>query len=69
MIDYDRLRLSAPEVAYDLPAGGRRLIQRASGYVATIVRGEVTYRDGEPTGTLPGRVLRGARPGPAGLEP
>jgi N-acyl-D-aspartate/D-glutamate deacylase len=64
VIDYDRLRLAAPEVAYDLPAGGRRLIQRARGYVATVVRGEVTYRDGEPTGALPGRVLRGAQPAP-----
>ncbi len=64
VIDYDRLRLASPEVAHDLPAGGRRLVQRARGYVATIVRGEVTYRDGEPTGALPGRVVRGAQPGP-----
>jgi N-acyl-D-aspartate/D-glutamate deacylase len=64
VIDYDRLRLVSPEVAHDLPAGGRRLIQRARGYVATLVSGEVTYRDGEPTGALPGRVLRGAQPGP-----
>ncbi|HWA61521.1 MAG TPA: amidohydrolase family protein [Caulobacteraceae bacterium] len=65
VIDYDRLRLAAPEVAYDLPSGGRRLIQRASGYVATIVAGEVTYRDGEPTDALPGRLLRGAQVAPA----
>ncbi len=64
VIDYDGLTLHAPEVAYDLPAGGRRLIQRASGYVATIVAGEVTYRDGEPTGALPGRLLRGAKAAP-----
>jgi N-acyl-D-aspartate/D-glutamate deacylase len=62
VIDYDQLQLSAPEVTYDLPAGGRRLVQRAKGYVATIVAGEVTYREGEPTGALPGRVLRGGRP-------
>ena len=62
VIDYDRLSLSAPEVVYDLPAGGRRLDQRARGYVATIVAGQVTYRDGEPTGALPGRLVRGARP-------
>ncbi len=61
VIDYDRLRLHAPEVAYDLPAGGRRLIQRADGYTATIVAGEVTYRDGAATDALPGRLLRGAR--------
>src|SRR5439155_21801443 len=46
VIDYENLTLHAPQVAYDLPAGGRRLIQRASGYVVTIVAGEVTYRRG-----------------------
>lgn len=64
VIDYDRLTLKAPQVAYDLPAGGRRLVQRADGYVATILAGEVTYRDGEPTGALPGRLLRGAQQAP-----
>ena len=67
VIDYDHLRLRAPEVAYDLPAGGRRLIQRADGYVATIVAGEVTYRGGEPTGALPGRLLRGAKAAPSAM--
>lgn len=67
VIDYDRLTLKAPEVAYDLPTGGRRLIQRAEGYVATMVAGEVTYRDGTPTGALPGRLLRGATLAPAAL--
>lgn len=67
VIDYDRLKLRPPEVAYDLPAGGRRLLQRAEGYVATIVAGEVTYRDGEPTGALPGRLLRGAQAAPQAL--
>lgn len=61
IIDYDNLTLEAPQVAYDLPAGGRRLVQRARGYVATIVAGEITQRDGEPTGALPGRLLRGAQ--------
>ena len=61
VIDYDRLTLHAPEVAYDLPAGGRRLVQRAEGYVATMVAGEVTYRDGEATGALPGRLVRGTK--------
>ncbi len=64
VIDYDRLTLHAPQVAYDLPAGGRRLIQKASGYVATVVAGEVTYRDGEPTDALPGRLVRGAQAAP-----
>jgi N-acyl-D-aspartate/D-glutamate deacylase len=64
VIDYDKLTLFAPQVAHDLPAGGRRLIQRAKGYVATIVAGQVTYRDGEPTDALPGRLLRGAQAAP-----
>ncbi|MFC3080485.1 amidohydrolase family protein [Phenylobacterium terrae] len=67
LIDYDRLTLKAPEVAYDLPSGGRRLIQRAEGYVATLLAGQVTYRDGEPTGALPGRLLRGAQDAPAAM--
>jgi N-acyl-D-aspartate/D-glutamate deacylase len=67
VIDYDGLALLAPEVAYDLPAGGRRLVQRARGYVATLVAGETTYEDGEPTGRLPGRLLRGARSAPSAL--
>ncbi|WP_333586727.1 N-acyl-D-amino-acid deacylase family protein [Phenylobacterium sp.] len=67
IIDYDNLALEPPTVAYDLPAGGRRLIQRARGYVATLVAGQVTQRDGEPTGALPGRLLRGAQPAPAAL--
>jgi len=67
VIDHQGLTLHAPRVAYDLPAGGRRLVQRASGYVATIVAGQVTYRDGEPTDALPGRLLRGARAGPVAM--
>jgi N-acyl-D-aspartate/D-glutamate deacylase len=65
VIDYGGLRLHAPQVAYDLPSGGRRLIQKADGYVATIVAGEVTYRGGEPTDALPGRLLRGPQAAPA----
>jgi N-acyl-D-aspartate/D-glutamate deacylase len=61
VIDYDRLTLHAPEVRFDLPAGGKRLVQRADGYSATIVAGSITYRDGEATGALPGRLIRGAR--------
>ncbi|MGH6970966.1 MAG: D-aminoacylase, partial [Caulobacteraceae bacterium] len=64
VIDYEGLTLHAPKVAYDLPAGGKRLLQRASGYAATVVAGEVTYRDGEATGALPGRLLRGAQGAP-----
>lgn len=61
VIDFDRLRLHLPEINYDLPAGGRRLMQRASGYTATLVAGEVTYRDGTPTGAKPGKLVRGAQ--------
>lgn len=67
VIDYEGLRLEAPKVAYDLPAGGRRLVQRAHGYVATIVSGVVTQRDGEPTGALPGRLVRGAQAAPLAM--
>ena len=67
VIDYDRLTLKAPSVAYDLPAGGRRLIQRAEGYTATIVAGHVTYRDGTPTDALPGRLLRGGQVAPVSM--
>ena len=61
ILDYDKLRLRAPEVVYDLPAGGRRLVQRTDGFDATIVSGAVVYRHGEATGALPGRLIRGAR--------
>ena len=67
VIDYDRLTLKAPSVAYDLPTGGRRLIQRAEGYTATILAGQVTYRDGTPTDALPGRLLRGSQSAPLAL--
>jgi len=59
VIDYERLQLRPPEVAYDLPSGGRRLLQRTDGYVATIVSGVPVYRDGQATGALPGRLVRG----------
>jgi N-acyl-D-aspartate/D-glutamate deacylase len=65
VIDYDGLRVRAPEVVYDLPSGGRRLIQRTDGYVATLVSGEIVTRDGEATGALPGRLVRGPQAAPA----
>ena len=61
VIDYDGLRLSAPEMVYDLPAGAPRLLQRADGYRATIVSGQVTWRDGVATGARPGVLVRGRR--------
>ncbi|MFZ5833981.1 MAG: N-acyl-D-amino-acid deacylase family protein [Pseudomonadota bacterium] len=65
VIDFDNLTLGAPHIVFDLPAGGQRLIQKASGYKYTIVSGEVTFVDGESTGALPGRLLRGQQPAPA----
>jgi N-acyl-D-aspartate/D-glutamate deacylase len=65
VIDLDALAIGAPEMAYDLPAGGKRLLQRAHGYRATIVAGTVTFRDGVATGALPGVLVRGAQPTPA----
>ena len=62
VIDFARLQLRRPYIVHDLPARGRRLMQKAEGYVATIVNGAVTYREGEPTGALPGRLVRGAQP-------
>ena len=59
VIDLERLAAHPPHIVRDLPAGGRRLVQSASGYVQTIKRGVVTFRDGEPTGDLPGTLVRG----------
>jgi N-acyl-D-aspartate/D-glutamate deacylase len=59
VLDFDRLHLHAPETTYDLPGGGRRLVQRAAGYVATVLRGDLVYQDGVATGALPGRLVRG----------
>jgi N-acyl-D-aspartate/D-glutamate deacylase len=64
VIDYDGLTLAKPHVAYDLPAGGRRITQGARGYEALIVAGEVVSRCGEPTGSLPGRLVRGPQATP-----
>ena len=64
VIDHDNLTLHCPEPVYDLPGGGRRLIQRAEGYAATLVSGVPVYRDGEATGALPGRLVRGPQAAP-----
>lgn len=61
IIEFDALDLHVPSVVHDLPAGGKRLRQGADGYDATIVSGVVTYRNGRPTGALPGRLVRGSR--------
>lgn len=59
IIDFENLALSAPQMVHDLPAGGRRLIQKIKGYRYTIVNGVITYKDGTPTGKMPGQVIRG----------
>ena len=64
VIDFERLTARTPEMHHDLPAGGKRLVQTADGYVATIVAGEVTYENGETQGPLPGRLIRGPQPAP-----
>ena len=65
VIDFDRLALRSPEIHHDLPAGGRRLLQRADGYRHTFVAGTEIRGDGESTGATPGRLVRGARPDPS----
>jgi N-acyl-D-aspartate/D-glutamate deacylase len=61
VIDFDNLTLRRPTMAFDLPAGGKRLLQRAEGYLHTIVSGAEVYAGGEHTGALPGHLVRGAR--------
>ena len=58
IIDFDAMRLHRPEAIFDLPAGGRRLVQRAEGYEVTIKAGEVIFRNGEHSGALPGKLVR-----------
>ena len=74
VIDLGGLGMATPHVQFDLPAGGRRLLQSATGYVATLVSGKLTYRSGESSGALPGRLVRGPQrpPGkqyPSSAEP
>ena len=64
ILDVDALRLHRPHVVHDLPAGGSRFLQRADGLVATIKSGVVLYQNGEHTGALPGRLLRGSQADP-----
>ena len=61
VLDFDALALELPRVAYDLPGGARRLVQSATGYVATVVGGEVTLSAGQDTGARPGSLVRGSR--------
>jgi N-acyl-D-aspartate/D-glutamate deacylase len=66
VIDFDALRIHPPRLEFDLPAGGKRLLQGADGYRHTFVAGQEVYADGEATGALPGRLVRGAQPAPVG---
>ncbi len=59
IIDFASLKVEMPIMAFDLPAGGKRLLQGAQGYDATIVSGEIVYQGGKPTGALPGKLVRG----------
>lgn len=65
LIDFERLTARRPEIRHDLPAGGRRFVQPADGYVATLVAGEITYEHGEARDPLPGRLIRGPQRAPA----
>jgi N-acyl-D-amino-acid deacylase len=69
IIDLDAVQLNLPSVAFDLPAGGRRLLQTASGYDCTIKSGKVTFRGGAATGCYPGGVIRGPQSAPAAASP
>ena len=65
VIDFDRLGQSYPYLTYDLPENGKRFMQKGEGYVATFLGGVATYRDGEPTDALPGKLVRGPQGAPA----
>ena len=69
VIDFESLALRLPTVAFDLPAGGRRLLQQAAGYDFTIKSGRVTFQNGQATGDYPGRVIRGPQPAPSVTSP
>ena len=60
VFDPETVAPALPTVQHDLPAGARRLVQKATGFRATVVGGEVVLEDGEHTGALPGRLVRGA---------
>ena len=66
VIDFDNLQLRTPHIVHDLPAGGKRFLQRADGIKTTIVSGEIICQDGEPTGAMPGKLVRGQRLDPRG---
>lgn len=67
IIDFDKVKLGKPWLAFDLPAGGKRLLQKAEGYIATIKSGQVTFRDGAYLGIHPGQLIRGPQEAPKAL--
>ena len=67
LIDLENLKVDLPELAHDLPANGRRLIQKSEGYVATIVNGTIVMENGEDTGNRPGNLVRGQQVAPSGI--
>ena len=68
VIDFDNLTMDKPEIVYDLPAGGKRFVQKTRGYTASIISGAVAFRDGEPTGVLGGKLIRGSQARPAAAQ-
>jgi N-acyl-D-aspartate/D-glutamate deacylase len=67
VIDLDKVKLGKPWLAFDLPAGGKRLLQKAEGYVCTIKSGQVTFRDGQYLGVHPGKLVRGPQAAPVAM--
>jgi N-acyl-D-aspartate/D-glutamate deacylase len=65
VIDFNGLQMQKPEIVHDMPANGRRFVQRVTGYEATIVAGQPIYERGEHTGALPGKLVRAGRIGVA----
>ena len=68
VIDFENLTMDKPEIVYDLPAGGKRFVQKTRGYTASIISGAVAFRDGEPTGVLGGKLIRGSQARPAAAQ-
>jgi N-acyl-D-amino-acid deacylase len=69
IIDFAALKLHTPHIVHDLPAGGKRFLQNADGFTATIKSGEVIYQNGQPTGALPGKLVRGQQSDPRKVAP
>jgi N-acyl-D-aspartate/D-glutamate deacylase len=65
VIDFNGMRMQKPELIHDMPANGRRFVQRVTGYEATVVAGQPIFERGEHTGALPGKLVRAPRSGEA----